>query len=450
MVLQSGRQMSEAKGKRLPRLRRYLLTWFGGCAIIMVLVYTQLLEYYMEMGIDLRTESLIRQTAADYFAAPDRGDELLARSNLAVYASLSQVPQEIQEAYSNRELPRGEAVRRFNFDFDDDDDFVPLDTGDLCGERNCELLYLYHYVTDADRSVYFLHGIVGSDRVYREFRLTERVAFGIGGIFFALFLVGSLLGIRIIDAPLQRLESWSASLDGKQARQPLPSLRFQELDTLANRLAFAFERMRESVDKEKSFLRHASHELRTPMAILSSNVELLDRLTERPDRTDEENAAFLRQYRALEDIKLLTDTLLWINRQSEQQPKRGHVDLHREISTIIEDHRYLVDTDEVNVSIDGDGELTDAPIAAVRIVLSNLLKNAFQYTRQGSITITVSANQVTIENVSSPGDAADCNEPDEQFGFGLGLELVLLMCDRFDWRCNTEQLDNGRATTIGF
>ena len=37
--------------------------------IVMVLVYTQLLDYYLDLGIDLRTQRFLEQTAEVYASA---------------------------------------------------------------------------------------------------------------------------------------------------------------------------------------------------------------------------------------------------------------------------------------------------------------------------------------------------------------------------------------------
>ncbi len=39
---------------------------------------------------------------------------------------------------------------------------------------------------------------------------------------------------------------------------------------------------------------------------------------------------------------------------------------------------------------------------------------------------------------------------DDDYGFGLGLELVSLTCKRFAWRYTTTELPAGRATVVGF
>ena len=252
--------------------------------------------------------------------------------------------------------------------------------------------------------------------------------------------------MRNLVVPLHKLEIWSEQ-QSEENQVDVPDLRFSEYNKLAYRLRDSFQRVRDVTLREKLFLRHASHELRTPIAILSSNLELMDRLTERPDRSEEENAALLRQYRAIEDVQLLIETLLWINRQSDQVPISEVVDLEREIAGIVESYRYLNDEDDVELLITSvDSELS-APATAVRVVLSNLVKNAFQYTKVGEVSIAIEASRVVIENVNRMEiDSVDSDE----YGFGLGLELVELICSRLEWHHSHEDITGGRRTTLEF
>lgn len=438
--------------RALPSLSRYLLLWFAGCTIVLVFAYTQLLEYYLEIGIDLRTQSFLERTAEEYaeaYAAEGVRPELPTGPSLTGYHEVTNVPQQILAVFPLDDLEHGEAIRFVNLDFKafDQKEFA-VDTQDFCAEGICELIFLYPYQLNSDEWLYLVHGIVGSDEVYEELEFTDQFAFAVGSLFAGLMLLVAFLIIRNIAAPVRTLNSWSAAQSVDHVDSELPNLRFRELDALAKRIQFAFERMREGVNKEKLFLRHASHELRTPIAILSTNVELIDRLTDRPDRSEAEQAAFVRQYRALDDIHLLTETLLWVNRQSDNQPKPEQIDLRGEVDGIVENYRYLLDARDVSLSVDGSGGAY-VPLAAARIVLSNLVRNAFQYTVDGEVRIAIEQGEFSIENVSS----ADPNikaQGDDDYGFGLGLELVSLTCKRFAWRYTTTELPAGRATVVGF
>ena len=433
-----------------PSLRRYLLFWFAGCAILMVVAYTQLLEYYLELGIELRTESLLERTANEYAEATSNSatSDLPTGYSLSAYLDLADMPPQILAAFSNKKLRHGEVHRFVNVDFDGDGDKKVVDTQALCPEGNCQLLFLYSYRLNDDEWLYLLHGIVGSDEVYAELQFTERVAFAIGSLFAALLILVSFLVVRNIDRPLRMLDRWSANQNVEQS-DPLPDLRFRDFDVLAHRLQNAFQRMREGVNKEKLFLRHASHELRTPIAILSSNLELLDRLTPKDARSAEQEASFVRQYRALDDVQLLIETLLWINRQSDNVPASTQININNELAAIVESYRYLLDTSSVSLSVQGDAVSLQAPSAAVRIVLSNLIRNAFQYTSEGTIVIKIEAKQISIENTASVASDDHSKHADE-YGFGLGLELVSLICKRFDWLCSSREFAGGRLTIVRF
>ena len=227
--------MSDSK-QTLPSLRRYLLTWFVGCAVVMVFAYTQLLEYYLTLGIDLRTQSYLERTAVTYDAdrTPDR--QLPTDPNLKAYLDLTDIPGPVRQRFSLRRLTHGEVQRFVNLDFDDEDDIeqkeFDVNTRDLCGEQTCELVFLYPYRLNNGKWLYLLHGVIGSDEDYEELEVTERVANTIGGLFAGLLALVSFLVVRNIDRPLRVLERWSSHQSTERDAGDIPDLRFFEFDAL--------------------------------------------------------------------------------------------------------------------------------------------------------------------------------------------------------------------------
>ncbi|MEM1436751.1 MAG: HAMP domain-containing sensor histidine kinase [Pseudomonadota bacterium] len=419
----------------------------------MIVAYTELLEYYLQLGIDLRTQSFLEAAADDYERKGESAssDQQTTGARITAYRSPESVPQAFRSMFAMDDPAPGHMQRYVNLDFDGDDSLKPVDTMDLCGVDTCELVFLYtHELRDGDW-LYLLHGVVGSDSDYSELAFTERVAYAIGGLFALLFSLVCLVVIRSIDRPLRRLERWSAALDENGADEQLPELRFLELRQFAQRLRSAFERLREGVEKEQFFLRNASHELRTPLSILSANVELIDRLTQRPERSAVEQASFDRQYRALEEVRLLIETLLWLNRQSDRSPSVAVVDLKAELDQIVQSHQYLLEARAVTFSIQDASETLHQPVAPVRVVLSNLVRNAFQHAPDGEVRICIDAYRVSVRNAVVP-DAVDRSlEPAEaESRFGLGLQLVKMLCDRFQWSYVSEEVAGERITQVSF
>ena len=444
--------MNDPGRKRpLPSLRRYLILWILGCTIVMVFAYTQLLDYYLELGIDLRTQTELRQVAEHYaegYAAQGSRPAPPTGANLAGYVALDEVPPQILAVFPHKSIQHAEIMRFANLDFDvNDEKEFSVDTQGFCSEGICELLFLYPFELEPGEWLYLVHGIVGSEEIYDELEFRDQFAVAVGSLFAGLLLLIAILLIRNVAAPVQKLNAWSLAQSADQPEQELPDFRFRELDTLAQRINHAFGKMREGITNEKLFLRHASHELRTPIAIVANNVELLDRLTDRPERSEAEQAAFTRQYRALNDIQLLVETLLWVNRQSETLPKAEPIDLRREVEQIVEAHQYLLNTGDVTLSLTGQGSAT-VPAAAARIVLSNLVRNAFQYTHDGEVRIAIEPTQVTVENTSLR--ASEAEPEDDAYGFGLGLELVGRICKRLDWTFDTKESPGGRKACVRF
>jgi len=65
------------------------------------------------------------------------------------------------------------------------------------------------------------------------------------------------------------------------------------------------------------------------------------------------------------------------------------------------------------------------------IVFSNLLRNAYQHTADGTIIIEVSNNSLTIKNPSlNSKDRVSVTHIDS---FGLGLQLIARICEKLNW-----------------
>ena len=95
------------------------------------------------------------------------------------------------------------------------------------------------------------------------------------------------------------------------------------------------------------------------------------------------------------------------------------------------------------------------------VVVGNLLRNAYNYTREGSITIEVSDNYLQVSN---KGDGVSFVNSEEMFkpfvrgkehtdldGFGVGLDIVKRLCELYGWKIQGQYtVENGMTFRIQF
>jgi signal transduction histidine kinase/CheY-like chemotaxis protein len=144
------------------------------------------------------------------------------------------------------------------------------------------------------------------------------------------------------------------------------------------------------------FLATLSHELRSPLSVILTGVEVLERL-ELPDRGPLRIRELIgRQARHLAQ---LLDDLLDVTRVSQ-----GKIDLHRRpadlggiVSSAVEDHREEIEGagHSLRLSLPSQAVAVDGDRTRLLQVIGNLLHNARKYTAQGG-HISISLEQVGL------------------------------------------------------
>ena len=199
-----------------------------------------------------------------------------------------------------------------------------------------------------------------------------------------------------------------------------------------------------ALTREHQFLRNASHELRTPIAVLRTNMDLLERL--RLDFGDQEKAVYPRLRRAVDDIHQLTETLLWLSRKEETMPEPENVSIGEMVDELVRENRYLLKGKDVDLWLDIAAARATLPAVAVRIALGNLIRNAFQYTGRGSVEILVAQDAVTITNRYRAMEKVDSGGGD--YGYGLGLMLVRQISEKLNLQYENRAIPGGHRASL--
>ena len=244
----------------------------------------------------------------------------------------------------------------------------------------------------------------------------------------------------------------------EKLKQVLPDNVDQEVAILSQALSKLSERIESFVVRERNFTRNASHELRSPITVIKIATELLledDTLNEsqvRPLQRIKNNAA---------DMEELIEVLLILARESDSALSYEPVCVNDVVSEEIERTNNLLINKPVNVSVVEKNKLyVLGSDKVLSVMIGNLIRNAFSYTDEGSVNITVATNNLIIED-SGIGIAKEDVEimfkpfqrgnNKQRGGYGVGLTIVKMLSERFHWSINVDsQLGSGTKVKINF
>ena len=209
---------------------------------------------------------------------------------------------------------------------------------------------------------------------------------------------------------------------------------------LAGALEQSMQRVKDFVDREQQFTRDVSHELRTPVTVIKGAVELLKRHFAAEKKSAPRSLS--RIDRSVTKMESIIETLLWLSRE-EAAVNRGPVfDVLPAVREVIEQNQYLIVDKplEIELITRADLQLT-VPPPLFQIALTNLIRNALQYTLNGKITVAVRADRVVVSDTGAGIASTDLKTVTQPYmrgsnstGFGLGLSIVSRLCDRFGWQ----------------
>jgi signal transduction histidine kinase len=243
-----------------------------------------------------------------------------------------------------------------------------------------------------------------------------------------LFLGGLLFVIRNVAKPVESLKNWAKSLDENSVKEQTPDFQYSELNTLADMINSSLSSAHDALSREQQFLAHASHELRTPISVIRANTDLLKKLQQKEGTDDKQIEVINRIDRAGKTMTNLTETLLWLSRDNDNLPASETIELESVVTGLVLDLNYLLDKKPVNLTIQTEPFRISLAAVPCQIVIGNLIRNAFQHTVNGDVSVIQTGSTITIINTS------DENSIDsEDLGFGLGLRLSRELAARYGW-----------------
>lgn len=214
-----------------------------------------------------------------------------------------------------------------------------------------------------------------------------------------------------------------------------------EIDLLANEFNQMLQRIAESYQKQKEFTDHASHELRTPIARITSQLENKIFSSE----TSTELRLFLKKI--LSDTNQVTELISSLLILSKLDTKQTEYNQSHRIDELIYDAIEKLNKNYPEFTIAFDIEFTDEMDSIIdikgnksllEIAIINLLKNACIYSHNKQAKVCILQTQKSLKlRILNTGETLDAEEQKKLFqafmrgnnakgktGLGLGLRIV--------------------------
>lgn len=255
----------------------------------------------------------------------------------------------------------------------------------------------------------------------------------VGGLvaLFAAALGGLLAGWAVgrwsLD-PLRTLRSALRRDRSVEVDAPLPRSGSYELDELAETLEDLFARLAQETKRSRRFSADAAHELRTPLAKLRAELELMAE-----DADEAERARLDRQVGRVEQVTVLLDRLLVLASPAPSLQASDTVSLTAVVEGVVQD---LSDPTRVRTSLDDDALVKgDAVILAT--VVANAVDNALKFSPGVVDVATTRCGETVVLRVDDDGPGLTeaqrarafeafyrAGEHREREGHGIGLALI--------------------------
>ncbi len=291
----------------------------------------------------------------------------------------------------------------------------------------------------------------------------KRLRFILAGGSLLTLALGFILIDRVIRVSLRPIDALARQVQDRAEHQldsalDLPGALPSELSGLAKNLDTLLARVAALRQRERDFIRHAAHELRTPIAGLRATTELA--LSQ--DRTTGEYREHLAacQDTAMELGELIKrlSALARIGQTTELQ-KIEAFDLGEMFFRSLEPFRSLFEDRGLGLSI-GFPE-AEIPVlgdpSLARIIFNNLFDNALCYTKTGG-TVRVQLHEtghhveISISNPTefppeNPGQwfeplfRRDASRNDAESHLGIGLTLSLNAANAMGWTLRSGKTD---------
>lgn len=258
------------------------------------------------------------------------------------------------------------------------------------------------------------------------------------------FIAGYILAGMLVKQVTDLAERVKLLAPGDVQGAPLTK---SEMDNEVAQLASALDgyqnRIRRMLQREQEFTANISHELRTPITTILTSCELLD---SEPDLSDKVRLRIKRIESATTRMGEQLQALLFLAREQALGVMEP-VAIAECVNDAVEPHYPEIHRKKLKLMINIPPDIIiNLNRQALHTALTNLLRNAIQYTDEGSIQVDYNNGILSITDTGMGIEPAFLPLLFERFfrgttrvdGLGIGLPIVKRICNHYGWRITVE------------
>ena len=215
----------------------------------------------------------------------------------------------------------------------------------------------------------------------------------------AVALAIALALTRYIARPIAEIDGAIRQLGGADFSQPIVVRGPEDLRYLGRRLDWLRRRLEEFETQKNRFLRHVSHELKTPLTALREGAELLNDQVAGPLAPPQRQVVGIMRDNSVKLQRLIEELLDYqraLHAAASLEVKS--IALESLVQEAVKPHELAAQAKSLRLAIDAESATVEADPEKLRSIVDNLVSNAVKFTPPGG-TVTVSARAVAGEAI---------------------------------------------------
>ncbi len=200
----------------------------------------------------------------------------------------------------------------------------------------------------------------------------------------------------------------------------------------------------ENARRQKQFITNASHELKTPLAVIRANTEVIEMLQGESEWTQSTMSQVDRMDGLVQNLVMIARAA-----ETEDRSAMGEIDVGDLVVQTVDPFRSLARQENKALTCEVDGEVRMvADASAIQQLCTLLVDNAIKYCDDGGkVVVEVSSPRrdrvaLTVSNTFAEGKNAQFGKFFERFyrddqahsdegGYGIGLSVAESICTRY-------------------